>query len=129
MDTMKWATEYQSRWPDLYAAHVWLCAEQTNIWMWSAEQAGSVDSMDVYEWLKSQDTVMTAQGPAKWTGTVLHGMDNILAPLQPWNGMIRGGVEKAELAPMSYHDWIAVPENARLAAEQFADKGLMWYQQ
>lgn len=73
---------YNERYPGAWNAVSWEYAGILEMWKRGIEAAGSFEPMDVFQQLKSWDTVPHVYGPAKWWGKDFFGVDN--APIGRW---------------------------------------------
>jgi branched-chain amino acid transport system substrate-binding protein len=70
--------EYNQRWPGEWGAVSWEYASILDLWKAAAEQAGSVEPMQVLAAMKSDNTGAHAFGEANWWGKDMFGIDNAL---------------------------------------------------
>lgn len=69
---------YEERHPGTWTAVSWEYASIMDLWKTAAEEAGSIEPMDVLEQMKAGGTAPHAFGTAKWWGKELWGIDNAL---------------------------------------------------
>jgi len=116
--------EYQRRFPGQWSAVSWEYAATLEIWRQAVERADSVAPVSVLAAMKHSGTVMHAFGPAKWWGSDMFGIDNVLIGQWP---VVRIEQSKARIVEFgSISDWLAA--HGDLLREEMAALGQMWDQ-
>jgi branched-chain amino acid transport system substrate-binding protein len=106
--------EFWKEWRKRYPTHgfseiVWEYKAALDVWKFGVEKAGSVESVAVFNALKSSDMVPHAFGPGRWWGKEVFGLDNLLVPEWPITEIKDGKpviVDRKNLM-----DWLAKPGN------------------
>ncbi len=104
-----WKAEY----PDSsYSEITWEYGSALDVWVWAAQQAGSIDGEAVSQALRAGKDVPRSFGTGNWTGMAYFGIDQLLAPTVPMTA-IRDGKPAIE-GWKNINDWMAEGDNAAI---------------
>ena len=120
----KFYAEYIDRWPGEWTAVSWEYPSIMDLWKAGAEQAGSVEPMDVLEAMKAGGSAPHAFGTAEWWGEELFGINNALVGDWPVVVIQDGKAKIQEFR--SIVDWWN--KNSELMIKHFEAMDQMYYQ-
>lgn len=120
----KFYAEYVDRWPGEWTAVSWEYPSIMDLWKAGAEQAGSVEPMDVLEAMKAGGSAPHAFGTAEWWGEELFGINNALVGDWPVVVVQDGKARIQEFR--SIIDWWN--KNSKLMVKHFEAMDQMYYQ-
>ncbi len=120
----KFYAEFVKRHPGTWSAVAWEYASIMDLWMAGAQQAGSIESMDVFKAMKAGGKAPHAFGKAKWWGKELWGIDNAL--VGNWPVVVINDGKAKIMEYRSIPDWWAKHKDVYIKHQE--KMNLMYYQ-
>ncbi|MCK5430044.1 MAG: ABC transporter substrate-binding protein, partial [Anaerolineales bacterium] len=120
------ADEYNLRFPGEWSAVAWEYAAILDTWVDGVRKADSIESIDVFNALKSSPTVRHPFGEGRWWGDPYYGNDNVLIGPWPIVEMRDGKATIVEFRDQL--DWWYRDNNNELAIKWSEEYDIMWWQ-
>ncbi len=116
--------EYVARYPGQWGAVSWEYASILDLWLYGAQNAGSIEPQDVLAGMKQGGKGPHAFGEANWWGKELFGIDNALVGNWPVVQIQNGKAVITEFR--SIPEWWEM--HGDIMVKHFEEQGEMWYQ-